>query len=52
MNRKSALRVMVMEWMATGPNILHVSSTTGTEIMSPFYPYASLPMSTMWNLSW
>ena len=52
MNRKSDLRVMVMEGMEMGPNILLLYSTAGTKIMLTFSPYVSLLMPTMWNFSW
>ena len=52
MSRKLALRAMVMEGMAMVPNILHLFSTDGTTIMSPFSPYASFLMTTMWDFSW
>ena len=51
MNRKSYLRVMVMEGMEMVPNILYLYSTSGTTILSPFSPYASLLIPTMWHLS-
>ena len=52
MNRKSALRVMVMEGMAMVPSIYDPYSTAVTTIMLPFSPYASLLMPTMWNFRW
>ena len=42
MIRKSALKVMVTEGMSMVPNILHLSSTAGTTIMSTFSSYASV----------
>ena len=51
LNIKSALRVMVMEGISMGTNLLHLSSTAGTTILSPFYPYASLIMPNMWHFS-
>ena len=41
-----------MEGVGMVPNILHLSSTYGTKILSPFSLYASLLMPTMWNFSW
>ena len=52
MNRKSALRVMEMEGVGMVPTFLHISSTAGTTIMSPFSSYASLLMPAMWNFIW
>ena len=52
MNRKSALRVTVVEGMAMVPKLLHISSTSGTTILLPFFPYASFLMPTMWKFSW
>ena len=52
MNIKSYLRVMVMERVIMVPNLLRISSTAGTTIMSPFYPYTSLLIPNMWNFSW
>ena len=51
MNRKSALRVMVMEGITMVPNIFRISSTDGTPILSPFSPYASLLVTNMWYFS-
>ena len=42
MNRKSALRVMVMEGMAMVPNLLRISSTSSNIFLSSCSPYASL----------
>ena len=52
MNKKSALRVIVMEGMTLVPKLLHISFTDGNTIMSPFSPYASLLMPTMWHSRW
>ena len=38
MNRKPALRMMVMEGMEMMPMVLHISSTDGTKTLSPFLP--------------
>ena len=47
MNIKLALRVMVMEGMEIVPKHLQLSSTSGTTILSPFSPYASLLVPTV-----
>ena len=52
MNRKSALRVMVMEGIVMVSNVLRIYSTAGTTILSPFSPYSSLLMPTMWTFGW
>ena len=52
MNRKSALKVMVMGGMEMVPKILYLYSTAGTTILSPFSPYASFLVPTMWHFSW
>ena len=52
MNRKSDLRVMVMEGMEMVTKFLHLSSTSGTTTLSPFSPYVSLLMPITWNFSW
>ena len=49
---KSYLRVMVTKGVAIVPKFLHLSSSDGTTILSPFSPYVSLLMPTMWNFSW
>ena len=46
MNRKSALRVVVMEGMAMVPELLHLSFTAGATTLSPLSPYDSLLMPT------
>ena len=51
MNRKPALRLMVMEGMEMVPNVFHLSSTDGNTTLFQFSPYASLIMPTMWNFS-
>ena len=43
---------MVMEGMAEVPKFLHLSSTAGTTIVSPFSSYTSLLMTNMWYFSW
>ena len=48
---KSALRMVVMEGMSMVSIFLHISSTSGTKILLPFSPYASLLVPTMWNFS-
>ena len=52
MNRKSALRVMVIEGIAMVPKFLHLYYTAGTTILSPFYYNASLLIPTMWSFIW
>ena len=52
MNRKSALRAMVMEGMAMLQKFLHLSSTAGTAPLLPFSTYASLLITNMWHFSW
>ena len=41
-----------MEGVAMVHFFLHISSTAGTKTLSPFSPYASLLMPTMWNFVW
>ena len=52
MNSKPYFRVMEMEGMEIVPIFLHHSSTPVTTTLSPFSPYASLLMHTMWHFSW
>ena len=52
MNRKSSFMVVVMNGVAMVANILYLSSNASNTIMSPFYPYAYLLVTTMWNFSW
>ena len=52
MNRKSDLRVMVMEGMKIAPKVLQILSTAGATILSPLSPYDSLLMPNMWYFSW
>ena len=52
MSRKSAFRAIAMEGVEMAPKLLHLSSTASTEILSPFSPYVSLLIPTMWHFSW
>ena len=52
MNSKSSLMLMVLEGIAMGPKQFHIYSTAVTTTLSPFSPYASLLMPTMWNFGW
>ena len=49
--KKPALKLMVMERVATNKKNMHRSSTAGNRILSKFSPYASLIMPTMWHFS-
>ena len=51
LNRKPDLRLMVMERVAMDTKFLHIFPTSGTTIMSPFYPYAFFLMPTMSHFS-
>ena len=52
MNRKLALRVMVIEGVEMVPKLLRLSSTVDTSIMLTFSHYASFLVPTMWHFSW
>ena len=52
LNIKSALRVVLIQVMATVPKFLHISSEAGCTTLSPFSHYASLLVHTMWYFRW
>ena len=52
MNRKSDLRVMVMEGMEIMPKFFHIYSTYGATMLSPLSTYYSLLVPTMWHFGW
>ena len=52
MNIKSDLRVMVIEVVEMVPKFFHLYSASGTAILLPFSPRASLIMPNMWHFSW